>query len=69
LDLTIKAQRSTTGILALDVPVRITAQLDNPTIGPVLDADAGAIARRGLVNAGRLAEPMRALATGSACLR
>jgi uncharacterized protein involved in outer membrane biogenesis len=68
VDLTIGSQPDTTGTLALDVPVRLSGSLDNPTIRPARWSAEG----RALLSApnvvGRLLPALQPFAQESPCL-
>ena len=67
LDMVVASEARTTGALALDVPVRVSGRIDNPSIAP-----AGAAAGRAALEGGSirsLAASLRPYAEQSACAR
>ena len=64
VDLTVGTSRSTTGAFALDVPIRVQGNIDNPTVLPSTRS-----VRLATANLGALPPDLRAVATGNACLR
>ena len=66
LDLVVASEAGTTGALALDVPVRVSGKIDDPSVAPA-GAAAGQTAKSDAV--GSLAAPLREYVQRSACAR
>ncbi len=69
LDFTMQTESSTTDFFALDVPVRITGALSDPSVRPALRADANGLASEGAIAIRQLPMALRPLAGDSPCLR
>ena len=68
IDLTIGTEPATTGTLALDVPVRVSGALDNPSIRPAIWTAEGRAALNAAGAVGRLLPALRPFARESPCL-
>lgn len=68
LDLTLKAQRSSTGFFALDIPVRIEGKFDQLQVKPAIGEEVDWLAEVGdAAPIGQLPAPARKLANASSC--
>jgi AsmA family protein len=69
LDITIQSESATTGLLALDIPIRISGSFADPSIDPQIGA--GAKTRKALLNSNptqNLSPELRGLAERNPCL-